>query len=120
MTSTGEEVRSVVLMGYGGYECLKVSTSCFDELLVRGTEPQTDATDRLFPQVQPWPTRDLGAGDVRVAVAVCGLNFSDLYTRQGLLRNKQPPFVLGIECAGEVTAVGASVTHISVSKKYQI
>lgn len=27
--SAGEAVRSVVLTGYGGYECLKVSTVCF-------------------------------------------------------------------------------------------
>lgn len=29
MMSAGEEVRSVVLTGYGGYECLKVSSECF-------------------------------------------------------------------------------------------
>ena len=60
----------------------------------------------------------LGAGDVQVAVAVCGMNFADLYTRQGLMRAVQPPCVMGIECAGEVTAVGASVEHIRVSIKH--
>lgn len=87
MMSAGEEVRSVVLTGYGGYECLKV---------------------------KPWPIQALGAGDVRVAVAICGVNFSDLYTRQGMLRELQPPLVLGTECVGEVTAVGAAVAHIKV------
>jgi NADPH:quinone reductase-like Zn-dependent oxidoreductase len=76
---------------------------------------ETCAADGLFLQVKPWPIRALGAGDVQVAVAVCGVNFSDLYTRQGLLRELQPPLVLGTECAGEVTAVGTAVTHIKVS-----
>jgi NADPH:quinone reductase-like Zn-dependent oxidoreductase len=70
--------------------------------------------------VKQWPIRVLGAGDVQVAVAVCGMNFADLYTRQGLSRAMQPPFVLGLECAGEVTAVGASVEHIRVRRKHQI
>jgi NADPH:quinone reductase-like Zn-dependent oxidoreductase len=48
------------------------------------------------------------------------MNFSDLYTRQGLLRELQPPFVLGTECAGEVTAVGALVTHIKVSRTFTV
>lgn len=78
------------------------------------------AADGLFLQVKPWPNRALGAGDVQVAVAVCGMNFSDLYTRQGLLRELQPPFVLGAECAGEVTAVGAAVTHIKVSRTFTV
>jgi NADPH:quinone reductase-like Zn-dependent oxidoreductase len=82
--------------------------------------PQIDADDGLFLQVKPWPTRALGADDVQVAVVVCGMNFSDLYTRQGMLRDLQPPLVLGTECAGEVTAVGASVTHIKVSRKCHI
>lgn len=64
--------------------------------------------------------RVLGAGDVQVAVAVCGMNFADLYTRQGLIRALQPPFVLGLECAGEVTAVGGSVEHLRVSRKHKI
>lgn len=76
--------------------------------------------DGLFLQVKPWPTRALGADDVQVAVVVCGMNFSDLYTRQGLLRNFQPPLVLGTECAGLVMAVGASVTHIKVSRTFTV
>jgi hypothetical protein len=118
MTSAGEAVRSVVLTGYGGYECLKVSTVCVIYVLQSGKELQTDCVGGFFLQVQPWPTPVLGTGDVQVAVVVCGMNFADLYTRQGLLRVRQPPFVLGMECAGEVTAVGDSVTNISVSRKH--
>ena len=65
-------------------------------------------------QVQQWPLRVLGADDVQVDVTMCGMNFADLYMRQGLLREKQPPFVLGMECAGEVVKVGERVTHIKV------
>ncbi|KAJ4444857.1 hypothetical protein ANN_06654 [Periplaneta americana] len=86
-----EEVRSVVVTEFGGYDCIKV---------------------------KPWPLqRALGAGDVEVAVAMCGMNFADLYTRQGLLRTKKPPFVLGIECAGQVTAVADDVVNVKVRKK---
>jgi NADPH:quinone reductase-like Zn-dependent oxidoreductase len=76
--------------------------------------------DGLFVQVKPWPIRALGAGDVQVSVVVCGMNFSDLYTRQGLLRNLEPPLVLGTECAGEVTAVGEAVKHIKVSRTFTV
>jgi NADPH:quinone reductase-like Zn-dependent oxidoreductase len=48
------------------------------------------------------------------------MNFSDLYTRKGLLRDLQPPLVLGTECAGEVMAVGAAVTHIKVSRTFTV
>ncbi|XP_069684600.1 synaptic vesicle membrane protein VAT-1 homolog [Periplaneta americana] len=86
-----EEVRSVVVTEFGGYDCIKV---------------------------KPWPLqRALGAGDVEVAVAMCGMNFADLYTRQGLLRTKKPPFVLGIECAGQVTAVADDVVNVKVGDR---
>ncbi|KAJ9600534.1 hypothetical protein L9F63_026328, partial [Diploptera punctata] len=67
--------------------------------------------------VQQWPLRALGADDVEVTVAMCGMNFADLYTRQGLLRERQPPFALGMECAGHVTKVGDNVTHIKVGDR---
>ena len=70
--------------------------------------------------MKPWPIQALGAGDVRVAVAICGVNFSDLYTSQGMLRELQPPLVLGTECVGEVTAVGAAVAHIKVSRPFTV
>jgi NADPH:quinone reductase-like Zn-dependent oxidoreductase len=76
--------------------------------------------DSLFLQVKPWPIRALGTDDVQVSVVVCGMNFSDLYMRQGLLRNLEPPLVLGTECAGEVTAVGEAVKHIKVSRTFTV
>lgn len=53
-------------------------------------------------------------GCVEIKVDYGGLNFADLYTRQGLMLNKKLPFVLGMECTGTVTAVGTK-TDLEVS-----
>lgn len=57
------------------------------------------------------PTPDAGKGEVRVQVKACGINFSlDLKTRQGTGGWKlQLPHVLGVDIAGEVTALGSGV-----------
>lgn len=52
---------------------------------------------------------EVPSGHVEVRVHACGVNFADLYMRQGLMRNLQPPLTLGMECAGEVTALGAGI-----------
>ncbi len=50
-------------------------------------------------------------GEIAVAVAASGVNFIDVYHREG--RYPQPlPFVPGLEGAGTVTAVGAGVTGL--------
>lgn len=46
-------------------------------------------------------------------VAASGVNFIDVYKRQGVYP-MQLPFVLGEECAGRVAAVGEDVTGLSV------
>ena len=48
-------------------------------------------------------------------VKACGLNFYDIYVRQGLSPYTSPPCTLGMECAGVVTAVGEEVEAIKVS-----
>jgi NADPH2:quinone reductase len=56
-----------------------------------------------------------GAGEVLVAVKAAGLNFPDVLTIAGQYQVKTPPpFVPGIEAAGEVEAIGAGVRHFSV------
>jgi putative PIG3 family NAD(P)H quinone oxidoreductase len=56
-----------------------------------------------------------GPGEVLIRVRAAGVNRPDLLQRQGLY---QPPpgttDILGLECSGEVTAVGADVTAFSV------
>jgi len=56
-----------------------------------------------------------GPGQVLVGVAAAGVNFMDIYQREGIGNyRREPPFALGAEGAGAVTAVGEGVTGLSV------
>ncbi|SHG64015.1 NADPH2:quinone reductase [Jatrophihabitans endophyticus] len=61
--------------------------------------------------VQQRPDPEPGPGEVLVEVAAAGVNFKDVYMREGVYPG-EPPFVLGDECAGRVVAVGAGVDGI--------
>lgn len=53
-----------------------------------------------------------GPGQVRVAVRFCGINFADILMRMGLYPGRpKPPFVPGLEVAGEIDRVGPGVTR---------
>src|SRR4051812_42032738 len=54
-----------------------------------------------------------GPGLVKVQVAFCGVCGTDLHVLHDTFRN-YPPVILGHECAGTVSEVGAGVTGISV------
>lgn len=56
------------------------------------------------------------AGQLLVEVAAAGVNFIDVYQRQGVYPTS-PPFVLGQEGAGTVMAVGESVTQLAVGDR---
>jgi len=63
-------------------------------------------------------TRDVpepGPGQVLVEVAASGVNFIDVYKREGVYAT-EPPFVLGEECAGRVVAVGGGVADVAVGE----
>jgi NADPH2:quinone reductase len=66
------------------------------------------------PEVMNWvdvEVGDPGNGEVRIKQHAVGLNYIDVYFRTGL--NPLPlPSGLGMEAAGEVTAVGAGVTNL--------
>ncbi|MGU7781916.1 quinone oxidoreductase family protein [Burkholderia sp. PU8-34] len=66
------------------------------------------------PDVMKWVDVEVGepqAGEVRIRQHAVGLNYIDVYFRTGLY--PQPlPGGLGMEAAGEVTAVGAGVTSL--------
>src|SRR5579875_287258 len=64
-------------------------------------------------QVQYRPAPEPGPGQLLVDVASAGVNFIDVYRRQGVYRT-EPPFVLGTEFAGRVAAVGDGVTDLGV------
>ncbi len=60
------------------------------------------------------PVPEPGDGEALVRLAYAGVNFIDVYMRQGVYKNLQtyrnvPPFTLGMEGAGTVDAVGAGV-----------
>lgn len=64
-------------------------------------------------EVQARPIAPPGPGEAQVRVAASGVNFVDVYERQGVYP-APTPFVLGKEGAGEVVAVGDAVDGIAV------
>jgi NADPH2:quinone reductase len=64
-------------------------------------------------QIREGPAPDPGPDQLLVQVVASGVNFVDVYRREGVYPGT-PPFVLGGECAGRVVATGADVTGFSV------
>ncbi|WP_090688093.1 quinone oxidoreductase family protein [Paraburkholderia phenazinium] len=71
------------------------------------------------PEVMKWVDVEVGEpgnGEIRLKQHAVGLNYIDVYFRTGLY--SQPlPGGLGMEGAGEVTAVGAGVTGLQVGDR---
>ena len=62
------------------------------------------------------PTPEPGAGQALVQIEACGVNFIDVYQREG--RTPAPlPFIPGQEAAGTVIAVGPDVTKVKVGDR---
>ena len=62
------------------------------------------------------PTPEVGDGQLVVAIAAAGLNYIDTYQRSGIYPI-ETPFILGMEGAGTVRAVGAGVESVSVGDR---
>ena len=63
------------------------------------------------PALTDIPLPDPAPGEIRLAIAACGLNFADLLMQKGTYQDTPAlPFTLGMEVAGTVDAVGADVT----------
>ena len=62
-------------------------------------------------EVRDSTVADPGPGQVVVAVAAAGVNFVDVYQREGVYATPTP-FVMGNEAAGRVVAVGPDVTEV--------
>jgi NADPH2:quinone reductase len=59
------------------------------------------------------PVPSPGAGEVLIRVTAAGVNFVDISQARGTFAGgPQPPYLAGIEGAGEVTAVGEGVTDL--------
>jgi NADPH:quinone reductase len=67
-------------------------------------------------QLVDLPIPQPKANEAVVKIAASGVNFIDIYQREGRY-NVQPPFVLGQEGAGIVTAIGADVKSIKVGDR---
>lgn len=76
----------------------------------------TQPGDRSVLQVQDTDVAPPATGEVQVRVAAVGVNFIDVYKRQGVYP-LPTPFVLGEEGAGVVEAVGDGVEDLSVGAK---
>jgi NADPH:quinone reductase len=60
----------------------------------------------------------LAAGEVRIAVRAAGLNFPDLLmTRGGYQFRPDPPFIPGIEIAGEVIEIASDIQELSIGDR---
>ena len=73
--------------------------------------PEHGGVDVL--RVEELPRPEPGPGQLLVQVAASGVNFIDVYRREGRYP-VDTPFVLGGECAGRVVATGPQLTDIVV------
>ena len=59
------------------------------------------------PALLDIPAPEPAAGEIALNIAACGLNFADLLMIEGRYQDTpEPPFTLGMEVAGTVTALG--------------
>jgi NADPH:quinone reductase-like Zn-dependent oxidoreductase len=64
------------------------------------------------------PTPDPGPGEVRIALAASSLNHADLWASRGQPRiERRFPFILGIDGAGTIDAVGAGVSESQIGEE---
>lgn len=72
------------------------------------------------PDVLRWEDVEVGSpgpGEVRLRHKALGLNYIDTYHRTGLYALGALPAVIGMEGAGEVTAVGAGVAEFAIGDR---
>jgi NADPH2:quinone reductase len=67
-------------------------------------------------EVRDEPAAEAGAGQLLVDVEAAGVNYRDIYEREGGYGGT-PPFVAGVEGAGTVAAVGEGVTEFAVADR---
>jgi NADPH:quinone reductase-like Zn-dependent oxidoreductase len=69
-------------------------------------------------KAQERPDQPLGAGEVRIEVAACGVNFADVMARIGVYPDApKPPCVIGYEVAGTILELGEGVEGLSPGQR---
>ena len=67
------------------------------------------------PRTTSLTAPKLGAGQVRIKVNACGLNFADLLMIEGRYQDMPPfPLIPGMEISGEILEIGANVANLQV------
>ncbi|MFD1342400.1 NADPH:quinone oxidoreductase family protein [Litorisediminicola beolgyonensis] len=62
-----------------------------------------------------------GAGEIRLKIAACGLNFADLLMIKGTYQaTPEPPFTLGMEVAGTIDALGDGVDGLEIGDRVAV
>ncbi|KAL3684846.1 hypothetical protein R1sor_002868 [Riccia sorocarpa] len=72
------------------------------------------------PEVLQWEDVEVGEpgdGQVRIRQTAVGLNFIDIYFREGIYAAPSSPFTPGMEAVGVVTAVGPGLTGRQVGDR---
>ena len=70
------------------------------------------------PAVTDLPLPEPAPGEIRLKIRACGLNFADLLMAQGQYQERPAlPFVMGMEVAGEVDALGEGVTAFAPGQR---
>ncbi len=82
-------------------------------MVVAGEDRSLSLTEQDTPQP--------AAGEVQLRIHACGLNFADLLMIKGTYQDTPPlPFVLGMEVAGEVTALGEGTQGVSIGDRVAV
>ncbi|MEU8380857.1 SDR family NAD(P)-dependent oxidoreductase [Streptosporangium sp. NPDC048865] len=74
---------------------------------------QKDLGTLTLVEEDPAGETSPGPGKVRIRVYAAGLNFNDVLRGIGMLGEQPEPLGYGLECAGEVVAVGDGVTGLA-------
>ena len=73
------------------------------------------------PDVLSWvelPTPEPGPGEVAIKVTMTGVNFADIMVRRGGYgRAATPPLTPGLDCVGEIVALGEGVTGFRTGQR---
>ncbi len=77
---------------------------------IRGVQIRAHGGNETM-QIASWSPAPVGPTDIRVGIAWAGVNFVDIYQREGRYPGLSLPMVLGVEASGVVIEAGAQSMH---------